>query len=388
MADEYSEVSSESWFGRIGDSIKGILFGIILIPLAVLLLSWNEGRAVTTAKSLKEGAGTVVSVEASPIFPANEKKLVHVNGEATTTDFVSDPIFAISAPAIRLSRTVEMYQWKENEKSETTKKLGGGTETVKTFSYEKTWSKELIDSSKFKHRDQHANPGGMLAQNFTIAAPHVMLGAFKVPTSVIRKMNGDEVIAPSDADLAKLNPDLKSKAKLADNGFYFGSDPSAPTVGDQRVTFKVLKPAVFSVLAQQIGDTFAPYPTQAGREIERVESGTISATAMFQHAASENAMLTWGLRVLGFIVMSLGIGLILNPISVFGDVIPFLGSILGTGVALASIMLGMAGSLITIAVAWFVVRPVLSGTLLALALASLLFGRYFGSRRAAATKTS
>ena len=73
MADEFSEVSSESWFGRIGNSIKGILFGIILIPISVLLLSWNEGRAVTTAKSLKEGAAAVVSVEAAPIVPANDK---------------------------------------------------------------------------------------------------------------------------------------------------------------------------------------------------------------------------------------------------------------------------------------------------------------------------
>ena len=388
MADQFSEITSESWFGRIGDSIKGILFGFILIPISIVLLFWNESQVVTTAKSLKEGAASVVSVDAATVAPSNNQKLVHVSGEATTTDVVSDPTFAVSAPAIRLSRMAEMYQWKENEKSETTKKLGGGTETVKTFSYEKTWSSDRIDSSRFKHPEDHINPGEKLAEDSTIVAPHVMLGAFKVPASVIGKMQGDEPIAPADADLGKLKPDLRSKAKVGANGFYFGTDPSAPSIGDQRVTFKVLRPAVFSVLAQQIGDTFAPYPTKAGSDIERVESGTVSAAAMFQHAASENAMLMWGLRALGFIVMSLGIGLILNPISIFADVIPFLGSILGTGVALAAILLGMAGSLVTVAIAWFVVRPVLGAALLALALASLLLGRHFGSRRAAAAKTS
>ncbi len=60
MADSYTEVTSKGWFSRIGESIKGIVFGVILIPGMVVLLWWNEGRAVTTALSLKEGASAVV----------------------------------------------------------------------------------------------------------------------------------------------------------------------------------------------------------------------------------------------------------------------------------------------------------------------------------------
>jgi len=62
----------------MGGSIKGILFGLVAIPVCVILLWWNEGRAITTANSLKEGA-------------ANEKKLVHFSGEAKTESEIEDP---------------------------------------------------------------------------------------------------------------------------------------------------------------------------------------------------------------------------------------------------------------------------------------------------------
>jgi len=41
MADSYTEISREGWFSRIGGSIKGILFGLVAIPVCVILLWWN-----------------------------------------------------------------------------------------------------------------------------------------------------------------------------------------------------------------------------------------------------------------------------------------------------------------------------------------------------------
>ncbi|WP_339136467.1 MAG: hypothetical protein WGN25_01115 [Candidatus Electrothrix sp. GW3-4] len=55
--DSYTEVTNQSWFSRIGGAIKGIIFGFILFIIAFPLLFWNEGRAVKTYKTLKEGGG-------------------------------------------------------------------------------------------------------------------------------------------------------------------------------------------------------------------------------------------------------------------------------------------------------------------------------------------
>ena len=62
MSDSFTEITRQGWLSRIGESFKGILFGIIVIPLCLILLWWNEGRAVTTARSLAEGAAAVVAV--------------------------------------------------------------------------------------------------------------------------------------------------------------------------------------------------------------------------------------------------------------------------------------------------------------------------------------
>lgn len=382
MSDQFTETTSESWFSRIGSSIKGVLFGILLIPASIILLSWSEGRAVKRADSLKEGAGNVVAVDSAAVSPANDGKLIHVTGEATTNETVTDPTFGISAPAIRLARKVEMYQWKEKSESRSEKKLGGSKETTTTYSYEQVWSDDRIDSSKFKRPDGHTNPSTMIAQDTSTVASHVQLGAFRVPAEVIRQMTGDEPLLPTDADLQKLKPELREKARLSEKGFYFGSDPAAPVIGDQQVTFKVLKPATFSILAQQSADSFRPFTSKNGDTILEVECGSVNAATMFQHAESRNTMLTWVLRGVGFIAMSLGIGMILSPIAVFGDVIPFIGSILGGGVFLAALILGFAGSLITIAIAWIVVRPVLGISLLVIAIAALVFGKSLGKKKA------
>src|SRR5947209_9808464 len=109
MSDKYVETTTRGFGGRIFDSIKGVVAGVVLFLLSFPLLWWNEGRAVQTADSLSEGESNVVSVSADRVDPANESRLVHVSGTATTTESLSDPVFAVSLPALRLVRDVEMY---------------------------------------------------------------------------------------------------------------------------------------------------------------------------------------------------------------------------------------------------------------------------------------
>lgn len=132
--DRYTEVTKESWFKRLGNAFKGILFGFLLIGISFVLLFWNEGRAVKTMKTLKEGKGIVVPIRADKVDPENNGKLVHVTGKATTEEILEDSVFNVSIRAIKLKRVVQMYQWKEVVTSKTKKKLGGETETVKTYS--------------------------------------------------------------------------------------------------------------------------------------------------------------------------------------------------------------------------------------------------------------
>ena len=185
MADSYTEVTSQNWFSRIGESIKGILFGIIIIPIAIVALWWNEGNSVETANSLKEGAANVVHVSSDKVDAANEKKLIHVTGEAKAVGPVVDDDYGLSVPALRLERKEEIYQWVENKKSETRQKVGGGEETTTTYSYDKKWTDSPVKSAEFKKPDGHSNEGDLIAGNKNISAESVTLGAFKVPESFV-----------------------------------------------------------------------------------------------------------------------------------------------------------------------------------------------------------
>src|SRR5258708_18268552 len=111
--DTFTETASEGWLSRIGSAIGGVLFGLVLFIAAFPLLFWNEGRAVTTAKSLAEGRGAVVTVPSDRVDAANEGKLVHTTGRAKTTATLADPHLGGSSHAIQLKRQAQMHQRNE-----------------------------------------------------------------------------------------------------------------------------------------------------------------------------------------------------------------------------------------------------------------------------------
>jgi hypothetical protein len=60
----FTESTTQSWFSRIGNAIKGVLVGLVLFVVSFPLLFWNEGRAVQAYMGLAEGKNSVVSVPA------------------------------------------------------------------------------------------------------------------------------------------------------------------------------------------------------------------------------------------------------------------------------------------------------------------------------------
>ena len=367
--DEYTEVSVESWGSRIGGSLFGIIFGIILLLASVVLLWWNEGRAVKTAKSLKEGSGAVVAITADKINASNEGKLVHLSGLATTDETLSDPVFNVSGKAITLRRSVQMYQWKENSQEKKEKKLGGKEVTTTTYTYSKKWDSKLINSAGFKKQRGHENPAAMRYENQTFTASKVSLGAFTVPLNLARNISGAQQIPAVDSHIPA---NLSRKAQVYSSKIYVGINPAKPKVGDVMVFHEMVKPQTVSIIAKQVGASFEPYRTSAGNDISMLRMGTHGPESMFEAAVSDNALLTWVLRVIGFVIMFIGFKLILGPLVVLADVVPIIGAFVGAGTSIVSFLLSAPLALIIIAIAWVFYRPVLGVILLAVAAASIV----------------
>jgi hypothetical protein len=367
-----TEVTNQSIFGRIGNSIVGMLFGFVLLAVSVILLFWNEGRAVATAKSLREGAATVIDVPAENINSANESKLIHVTGETAVTEPLQDPIFNISEKALRLRRNIEVYVWKEKKESKSRDKIGGGKETTTTYSYEKAWSPDLIKSGSFKSAEDHQNPTRLEIPKKEFVANNATLGQFRLTPQIIEKVEGDEGLEVTTDQLSEVSEKFQSKLKVEGNQFYLGADPANPEIGDEKISFGVLRPGTLSVVAAQTKQTFTPYMTTNEREIELVELGNHSAAQMFAHAQAANRTLTWILRAVGFGAMFFVGLLVLGPISAMARILPFLGSLVEMGFAIVSFFLSAIVSLLVIAVAWIVYRPVLGIALIVLAIACIV----------------
>jgi hypothetical protein len=370
-ADSYTDYGGRSWGSRLIESIKGILIGFVMFIVAFPVLFWNEGRAVQTAKSLGEGASEVVSVASDNVETTNEGKLVYVTGDATTTDSVSDPKFGVTVSALRLERVAEMYEWKESKTSNSQKHLGGGDTTVTNYKYEKVWSPKLINSGGFKQASGHENPQTIPVTNQTWTAKSVTLGGFTLPDVLIDKMDKTERYAADEQAVSNAAPDVQNRFKLRQGGYYLGENPGSPAIGDTRIAFKVVRPATVSIVARQIQNTFEAYQAKAGGSVLLLTYGTVGPDAMFKTAEKANKTLTWIFRAAGFLLMSIGLFLIFNPLAVVADVVPIFGSLLRAGVAGFVGLVASALSLVTISVAWLTYRPLLGIALLVLAAASM-----------------
>ncbi|NQS72513.1 MAG: hypothetical protein HQQ73_10255 [Desulfobulbaceae bacterium] len=396
----YTKVSHTNWSSRIGKSFQGIGLGLVLIVVATVLLYWNEGRAVRTGDVIGEAQRSTVPMPSpATVDPAFNGKLVHVTGRATTTDVVADPLFAVQANAISVERKVQYYQWVENSKSETRQKLGGGEETVTTYSYEQKWVDKPVDSQNFHQPTDHRNTIKFQAENARWYAPQVQLGAYRLPEFLVHSMGG---AVPLDTGLGEQERKSLQKQLLGSAAFdfnhtdgvstavvpgqtpmvhvqgntlYLGRNMHQPRIGDVKVVFFTVPQAEVSIIAQVNGNTFEPFLAANGNTFSQLSMGTLGMDNMFQHAKDANTTLTWLVRGVSILLVIGGFKALFGPLQVLASVIPLLGSIVGAGAGLVSALLGVAWSLVIIALAWLRFRPILGIGLLvvALTLLALLF---------------
>ena len=408
----YQETTTTGYGTRVGNSFKGIGTGILLFIAATALLWWNEGRAVKTDKMLNEAEGAYVEMEnPNKIDPALDGELICGSAMATTTDSLSDPQFGFGATAIRLSRNVEYYQWVEHSESHSEDKLGGKEVTTTTYTYSKDWVSSPIQSSEF-HDPAYQNKNTVLAtvDNFEQWAENVSFGAYNLNESLIHSISSkenfdanisDDMLKQLDRDTrvayerfyGKVNvAERKDEAKkmeivpsdttqeavqveektnydfihMGGNQLYYGLTPGAPQVGDVRVTWEKVVPAKVTVIAKVSGDTFKPFKAKNGKRFQRLVMGKQDAEEIFEAEHAANSMWTWVLRFVGIMLVISGLKGIFGFLEMILKVVPFIANIIGWGVGIVCTVIGIAWSLIVIALAWLFYRPLLGIGLLAL----------------------
>ena len=204
------------------------------------------------------------------------------------------------------------------------------------------------------------------------SAEKVTLGAFTLPPGLVGQIdNFTEVRENLEVEMPE---EIAGKKQHRERGgFYLGESPSAPAIGDLRVSHEAAMPGAVSVIAKQTAGSFEPFVAKAGGTIEMLETGTVSADAMFTAAHQANKFMTWILRLVGFILMLVGFSLLFRPLSVLADVVPFIGNIVGAGTGFVAFLLSLPLSLLVISVAWIFYRPLIGIPLVIAAIAGFVF---------------
>ncbi|MBO3760411.1 TMEM43 family protein [Ciceribacter sp. L1K22] len=389
--DTFTKTTSTSWFQRLGQSLAGILIGIVLVLGSIVLLFWNEGRTVKTARALEEGAGIVQTIDPKGDLVAANGKLVHFSGTFEPGGIASDDEFpGISAPegAAALIRSVEMYQWRENQKSETRTKLGGGEETVTTYTYEKVWSDDAIDSSRFEKPESHANPP-MPYESRTFEVTGGTVGSIELGPDAFGGLGSSKALPPTADMLSTIQAVTGSGQRVVlENGKVSIRRGDTDEIGALRIGYSVRTISDISAVGRLEGGRLTAYTASNGNEILLAEDGTASAQQMFDTAISGNAVIAWVLRLVGFIAMLIGFNLVFSVIGVAGDIIPLVGSLLRFATGIVAFALAAFGSLLVIGIAWFWYRPVLSLALIGggvvIALVAMRFAKSRATSKAAA----
>ena len=328
---------------------SGIFGGIICILLATIILFYNEGRAVDTQKVINIAKKELIEVSPSTVDPNNEGKLIVTSGQINLlNDMVYDSEFNVSMKTGKLTRVVEMYQWTERCEDDS-----NGTETC---TYTKKWSSDIIDDSDFS--SGYNNPDTMPYESKTFIMDNVKLGAFKLNDNLLNQLS-------TRTEYKELSEDVANSKNLNIKDGAYTTYEETPEVGDVRISFLYNDAKDITIMGVQRADSFEEFKTEKNDyTILALEEKILSGNEFTELLTSQNKTMTWIFRLVGTILMIAGVASILSIIKYLASYIPFLGKFVMNAIGLISILVGLALSLVIIAISWFVVRPVLSIILL------------------------
>ncbi len=407
MTDSFTETTTTGFFGNLGGAIKGVLTGVVLFGLSFPVLWWNEGRT-----NMSQVAKQAQEAPAKP-DAAMEGKFIWASGTLATDGKIGDPAYLKPGNYIGLHRTVEMYAWVEEKHSKTEKKTGGKKVTTTTYTYKKKWTSSPKDSSSFKERAKHTNPP-LTIRGESWFAPNATVGAYSfdpgkasmgsskplllkpdmLKLTVAKKVATPAMPAetpagattkPSGATSATKSPSPgqapvkpgsglggatttrpatglgssnPGQPRLEGKYLYLGSGSmNSPRVGDTRISFSAILPGEkVTIFGQQNGTSIEPYVHSTGDQMFRVFSGTRDQA--IAQLASEFKMITWTLRIVGFLMMWIGMGMVFGPLHAVMDVLPFLGDVSRTLVSVVLFPIALVLAIVTIVVSKIAHSPV------------------------------
>ena len=256
-----------SAFGKLA----GALFGFGFFFGSFFVLWTNEGRV-----NFGEVAQDSVVIEADAPGSVDPEQLVAAVGDLRSDELLSDPKFIKVGSYVQLNRTVEMYAWEEDERTE-------DEETY--YEYTAVWTEYPENSDSFYDTYYYNPPMPFQSQSFTVS--NATVGQLSFDPRSIEYPEGEPVALSKQM----LVPEIASNRDIAIYGdyIYVGfSTMSNPEIGDLRVSYTAVVPSQnVTVFGRVSGDKLVPYTVKDDEILYRLfltdpESATVQMEEEYQ----------------------------------------------------------------------------------------------------------
>lgn len=402
MADSVSVTSHHSYGSRVGKSFKNIFRWIVLVIGSIVLLVWNENNYLQQKKALEEWAAIVQEATIDQINPDLDSQEIHVSGQtASNAVALTDSTFWVNTDDLKLYRSVEMYQWYEEEHEECHDNYWWSEDCTTTYTYDTKWSEDAIDSSNFYKSAWHENPSSreyeskqrkkspitlwvytltpafidqltnyktidLSDQNINIPEKYRIIADQTTAQSenAVEDNNNEYLYGDSQPDTATGNTTSETispneRFHIYDNYLYIWIDPTEPAIWDLKISFLSVKPWTISIVWKQLWSELTSYTTSNWRPINLLEEWNVTAEDMFTHAQQANKTLTWIIRLIWLFLMFGWFSMMFQFIETLAKVLPFLANIIGIWTGIIALWLTLVVWFLTIGLAWLAVRPVI-----------------------------
>lgn len=339
VADRYKKVTHQNWFSRLAGSVFGAIIGVLLFFGSFMVLWGNEGKI-----NWSQVANSSTAVDGASVNQKTEGKFIAATGNLVTSEQLSDAPYLRPGDYVKLERQVEMFAWEETEQSETQKELGGGTTTRTTYEYEQRWTEYPENSSNFEYPQNHQNPRQEV-ENAEWTVQSANLGAYQIAANEI------ELPGTTPIQLDSKTVAAEGQQRLAGKYLFFGKGTSdRPQIGDLRIQYlSVPSNTRVTVFGTQQRSMIVPYMYRGESSFFRALDG--DRDQAIGQLQSEHQMITWLLRLAGFMMMWIGMCMVVGPITTFLDILPILGTASGWLFGVITFGIALVFSTITILIA-------------------------------------
>jgi hypothetical protein len=350
--------------------LTGILGGALIFLCAFPVLYFNEAQE-NLSKVAEQAVEYNEALESS--------YLGYTVGAFSATNKANDPL--LTREFVAVTRKVEMYGYIETQSTTTTN--SGNTQSSFNseirYTYSKAWLVNPGQTTTWRGRTSDFPRDLPINYNTWI----VNLPQPRTSTSTGLSINNIPVDG-TNLDLSASNDLSVTQDMIVNNSYtvvlndlYFTNqerfDLSTPLIGDVRISFTVIEFDDQGLLLGNIDNNqFSAFTTDSGNIMYRFFNGESTIENVVSRLQTEYQLTIWIFRVVGFLMLFVGLLLSFKPISTLFNFIPIFGSV---GSGLFTIMLFVVS--LVLAITTIVISLIVQNILVVSLITLGIFGLFF-----------